>query len=151
MAKSNKKAPAKKPVAKPAKKVVKASTPATKPATAKKIRVAPEGAQPAASSVNKSKYELWDYDTVPARRRGGGGVSPYPFASMPVKKGFTEPLNVDASKYKSEDELNTALKEESNRILNRLSGAVRRFTLKNPQYKFKVRAVEGGVNVYREE
>jgi hypothetical protein len=141
---------------KPAEKVGKAIK-AAKPAKAKGEAEAPKKEEkpvaPAAAPA-QSGFTLEDNVPVPPRAyRGGGGVSPYPFAQMKEEQSFFVSAAIDTSFYVDAAEAKKAQLDEVRRVSNRLVGAARRFARKNPGYTFSVRAVEEerghGVRVWR--
>lgn len=97
--------------------------------------------KPALSLVdNQTEFKLFDFTEVPAIvRRGGGQKAVYPFAAMPINKGFFVSAQIDASKYSDAGEAKKAQDEALQTAANRLSGAVRRFTKKNEGFAFNVR------------
>lgn len=102
---------------------------------------------------NNTSFTLEDGVELPARIRTGGGT-PYPFAAMAIGQRFFVGTQIDTSKYSSADEAAAAQREENERVANRLSGAVRRFTKKHEGFKFAVRTVtdpSAGVGVWRVE
>lgn len=107
-----------------------------------------------AVAANATAFTLGGGEDVPARSRGG--VEPiYPFASMnpaPQENSFfTIVTQIDSSSYPDETEARKAQKEANNTVVNRLTGAVRRYVKRtNTAARFSARAkIVEGVNVVR--
>lgn len=139
-----------------AKKIVKPAKVVKTPKPAPKPTVAP-------AATGESKYEVIYGVKRPARIVRTGGVSPYPFATMRVGGFFFIPAQIDKSKYKTPAEGEQAQLEECRRVVNRMSGATRRFSKKNKGFKFSVRTtysakeeglsktVDTGIGVWRDQ
>mgnify|MGYP003385921319 CR=1 FL=1 len=109
-------------------------------------------AEVAETSQAESKFTILDNVPIPPRARGGnGGQSQYPFAQLGVGQSFILAHEVDEELYPDETERKAAIVEESQKLANRLSGATRRFTKNNEGFKFTVRTVPEGVQVWRIE
>lgn len=121
-----------KKIVKPA-KVVKTPKPAPKPTVA----IAATG----------SKYPVLEGAGWPARIVRTGGVSPYPFATMKPEAVFFVSAQIDKSKYKTPAEADQAQLEECRRVVNRMSGATRRFSKKNKGFKFSVRTAYSAIEL----
>lgn len=99
-----------------------------------------------------SEFALEDSVEIPPRKHGGGGaVSPYPFKHMKPSQSFFVAAEIERGLYTTEAEADEAQLEESRKVVNRMTGAVRRFSKLNDGYKFTVRTVSDphGVRVWR--
>jgi len=151
------------------KTVVKKKAVAAKPATAKKTAapktvfdkritksVAPIQSDAPAKTV--AAFEIEDNAYFPPRMRTSTGGKQYPFGLLEVGKSFFEKAEeVDPSLYTSEEEAAKDQKMNLDRVVNRVSGAKRRFMKANPGqgYVFAIRTLNDpakglGVRVRRE-
>lgn len=152
-------------MAKLKKKLVAAKKPVTKTTATKSVKpklgkpakakpyVAPKplpvakpiASEPVVTETGGSPFKSVEGVIRPPRVRMAGPPSPYAFASRKVGSAFLVPAEViDQSKYTKPEEGRKAQGEACARVANRLSGATRRFTKRNPEYKFTVFTVMNG-------
>lgn len=118
----------------------------------KKVSVENTSAPTQAPTVTNSAFKIEKGIPIPAVSRVGGS-SVYAWGMMEDGDSVFFPAEVDAEFYADKVELDKATKESLKVIANRLSGATRRYTKKNPEFKFRIRT-EGspsGVRVWRVE
>ena len=109
----------------------------------------------AAATIEAGGYTFDNALPIPANKRGGPRASGMAdkLMAMPIGASFLEAVEVPEA-IKDATERGKVFKEKARSVSNRLSGAVRRFAKKNPEYAFGLRTVEDdvlgyGVRVWR--
>lgn len=107
---------------------------AKKVTTTKKPAVAKAVATVAPVAPTSSKFEIEDGAFFPPRTRASRGGRAYPFGTLAVGQSFFEKADeVDPAFYSSAEEAAKDQKANLDRVVNRVSGAKRRFMRSNPE------------------
>lgn len=111
-------------------------------------KVAPKVAAPApvasAPAADNPKYKIEANVPMPTVQRVA--QKEYPFEALGEGDSFFVSVERTGD---TDEERNVSFKDGIKRVKNRLGSATRSFSKKNPEYKFAIRGVTGGVRIWR--